>query len=106
MDSRNDYGFGPSSIMDDVSYRDSSSFGWNMFLFAVAVAMIAVNWGFLRPASRQLDQMRVQIRTLEKTVEQLTAKHGSAEHATSLLTKLVEQSQRCDRAADGLARME
>ena len=106
LDSRNDYGYGPSNIMDDVSARDgSTSFGWNMFLFAVAVAMIAVNWGFLRPASRQLQQMRTHISALENSVAQLTQQHGAARQAASLLDLLAEQGRRSQQAGASLAQI-
>ena len=93
--------------MEDLARRDgSSSFGWNMFLFAIAITMIAVNWGFLRPASRQLDEMKQQVSSLEKTVEMLTNQRGSAREATSLLQLLSEQGKRADSAAAGLAEIQ
>ena len=106
LDSRNDYGFGPSTDYDDVSYGDSSNFGWNMFLFAVAVAMIAVNWGFLRPASRQLDQMQAQVKTLERTIAQLTKQESVAAGANNLLTLLNDQGRRTELASASLVRIQ
>ena len=93
---------------DDISVeeRSSSFFGWNMFLFAVAVAMIAVNWGFLRPASRQLDQLQSQINTLEKTVALLSEQKSSVQETTDLLAILAKQNRQAELASASLSRIQ
>ncbi len=106
MDSRNDYDLG-TTLMDDVTHHQGSGgFGWNMFLFAVAVAMIAVNWGFLRPASRQLALMQHHIDALERNVKELTRQHGSAQRAVDLLALLAEQGRQSEQAASGLEKIQ
>lgn len=104
MDSANEY---RNSDAGDVAQRSgSSSFGWNMFLFAIAITMIAVNWGFLRPAAQQLDDMRAQISSLEKTVELLNQERESGDESLNLLAMLKQQGKLSQEAAQGLAEIE
>jgi len=104
LESRKEYGY-EASLGDDVSRPETDSFGWNMFLFAVAVAMVAVNWGFLRPASRQIEQLQSTVRTLEQQVALLVKTHGSAERAVNLLGLLTEQGRRADAAEASLRKI-
>ena len=67
--------------------------------------MITVNWGFLKPAGRQLEEMRQQITSLEKTVAKLSKKHGAASEAMNLLDVLSKQSNINKSATDSLARI-
>jgi Zn-dependent M32 family carboxypeptidase len=92
--------------MDDTSgNQGSTATGWNLFLFAVAISMVAVNWGFLRPAARQIEAMRQHITTLEKTVQVLSKQYGSAHKAMNLMEVLAQQGRECDGASDSLARI-
>ena len=103
MDSRNDYQMPTDG--DDTA-RHSNSVSWNMFLLAIAITMVVVNWGFIRPASRQLEQMRRHVGVLEETVHQLTSKHESADRAVDLLSLLAEQGQHSENAAAGLKQIQ
>ena len=89
MDSANEY---RNSDAGDVAQRSgSSSFGWNMFLFAIAITMIAVNWGFLRPAAQQLLQAnRKQELQAEEAEDQpeREGKHGLEGGRESFCVKL------------------
>ncbi|MDG2384198.1 MAG: hypothetical protein P8N76_21185 [Pirellulaceae bacterium] len=106
MDSGNDYRYGTGDTGDLSRHDRTSSFGWNIFLFAVAITMIAVNWGFLRPASKQLEEMKQQVSSLEQTVQLLTRQQGSAREATNLLQLLSEQGKHTTNAAEGLAEIQ
>ena len=96
--------WGRRSWTTSLTSHGSGGFGWNMFLFAVAVAMIAVNWGFLRPASRQLAQMQQHIDALERNIQQLTraARIGGAGGRPAAVC-LAEQGRQSEQAAAGLA---
>ena len=90
---------------DDYGNSEPSNFSWNTLLFAVAITLIAVNWGFLRPAAKQLTSMKEQITTLQTTVNKLSNEYGSAHNTLSLMDVLSEQGRLSNEAAESLARI-
>ena len=81
MDTKYNHGWSTTEIDE----HESSRFSWNTFLFAIAMTLIIVNWGFLRPASRQLETMKRQVYSLEKTIAKLSQQHGAAYKSMNLL---------------------
>jgi hypothetical protein len=105
LDTNYKYGWKATDLEDVADPQQQKGFNWNAFLFAIAVTMIVVNWGFLKPANRQMDQLNRQVAALQSTVVALTKEHGSAQNAMSLVNVLAEQGKVSDDAADSLARI-
>lgn len=104
MDTNFNHGWRTADF-DDYGNSEPSNFSWNTLLFAIAITLIAVNWGFLRPAGRQLTSMKEQISTLQNTVNQLSKEYGSAHNTLSLMDVLAKQGQLSNDAAESLARI-
>ena len=105
LDINNDYGWRAADFDDVADSQQTRGFNWNAFLFAVAITMIVVNWGFLKPANQQLEQLKRQVSSLQSTVVTLTKHHGAAQQAMSLVDVLAAQGRASDEAADSLARI-
>ena len=92
-----------SGFLDDsTDANDSGNQHWYMLLFAVAATFLAIYSGFLRPASRQLSEMRNQVSRLEKSVAVLTEQRESVEQTNQILSMLMEQGRRNGAAKSAL----
>ena len=105
LDINNNYGWRATEFDDVADSQQPRGFNWNAFLFAVAITVIVVNWGFLKPANQQLEQLKRQVSSLQSTVVTLTKHHGAAQDAMSLVDVLAAQGSVSDEAADSLARI-